>query len=50
MNETVVDVLNHLQDNYIQLMTHKLLEREDIVKKKTYHPQDLITTVFSAAK
>ena len=31
-------------------MQHKLLEREDIVKKMNYNPRDLITTVFSAFK
>ena len=38
INETVVNVLTHLQDNYGQLMPHKLIKREDIVKKTTYHP------------
>ena len=42
--------LNHLQENYGQLMPHKLFERKDIVKKTTYHTQDLIVTVFSAVE
>ena len=32
INETVAEVLTHLQENYSNLMTHKLLERKDIVK------------------
>ena len=40
----------HLQDNYGQLMSHKIQEREYIVKKKNYNPRDLIATVFSAFK
>ena len=43
-------VFTNLQNNYGQLMLYKLLEREDIFKKKIYNPRDLITTVFSAAK
>ena len=35
INDTVVDVLTHLQDNYSKLMTHKLLEREEIFNKTT---------------
>ena len=33
-NNTVVDVLNHLKDNYGQLILHKLLEPKDVIKKK----------------
>ena len=29
-------------------MPHELLEREDIIKKTTYHLQEPITTIFSA--
>ena len=47
---TVTGVLTHLQDNYVQLMPHKLLEREEIVKETIYIPRDPITTVFSAVK
>ena len=50
IRNTVADVLTHLQENYGQLMPHKILERQDIVKKMTYHPQDPIATVFSAFK
>ena len=31
-------------------MPHKILECEDIEKKKTYHPRDPISTLFSAVK
>ena len=41
-------MLTHLQNNYGQFMTHKLLERKRIVKKTTYHPQDPIASVLSA--
>ena len=34
INDTVTGVLMHLQENYGQFMTHELLEREDIAKKK----------------
>jgi len=37
-NDTVADMLNHLQDNYGHLMTHEILEREDITKKTIYNP------------
>ena len=50
MNKTVVVVLMHLQDNYGQLMLHKLLEREDIFKKTIYNPCNLIATVFSVVE
>ena len=46
----MVYVLAHLQEKYGQLMPHELLERKDIAKKTTYHPQDPIITVFSAAE
>ena len=42
INNTVVDILNHLQENYNQVIPHELLERKDIVKNKMYHSQDLI--------
>ena len=50
INETVVDVLTHLQDNYCQLMPHELLERKYIVKKTIYNHRDPIATVFSAVE
>ena len=50
INDTVADVLTHLQYNYSQLMPHELLECKEIFKKTTYHPQDLIATLFSVAK
>ena len=50
INDTVPDVLAHLQENYGQLIPRELLERDDIVKKTTYHPQCPIGTVFSAIK
>ena len=43
-------MLTHLQENYSQLMPHKLLEYKDIVKETTYNPQYLIVTVFSAVE
>ena len=49
--QKLVDTVdNHLEENYSQLLPHKLLEREDIVKNTTYHPQDPIATVFYAIK
>ena len=48
INNTVEEMLTHLQNNYGQFMTHKLLERKRIVKKTTYHPQDPIASVLSA--
>ena len=50
INETVVVILMHLQDNYSQLIPHDLLEQEDIVKKTIYNPRNTIATVFSAVK
>ena len=50
IKNTMADVLNHLQENYRQLMPHKLLKRKYIVKWTTYHTQDPIATVFSAIK
>ena len=46
INDTVEGLLTKLQENYGQLMPHKLLEREDIAKKTNYNPHDPITTVF----
>ena len=46
----MADVLAHLQDNYGQLMLHKLLELEDIVKKTIYNLRNPIATVFSAVE
>ena len=47
INNTVAVILVHIQDNYSQLMPHKLLEREDIVKKNIYNSRDLIATALS---
>ena len=44
INDT--NVLTYLQDIYVQLMPHKLLECEDMVKKTIYHTQEPITSVF----
>ena len=38
INNTMLDVLTCLQDNYVQLMPHNILERKDIVKKTIYNP------------
>ena len=46
INNKVEDVLNHLQDSYDQLMPHKILKREYIINKTTFHPQYPIVTVF----
>ena len=43
-------MLTNLQENCSKLMPHNLMEGEDIVKNTTYHPQDLITTVFSTVE
>ena len=50
INDTVAGGLRYLQDNYRESMTHEIIEREDIVKKTTYHTQDLIVTVFPTIK
>ena len=50
INDTVAGVLTHIQDNYVQLMPHELLEREYFVKKTIYNPRDTIATVFSAVE
>ena len=50
INGTVADVLTHIQYKYGQLVPHKLLKREDTVKKTIYHPRKPITSVFSVAK
>ena len=47
---TVAGMLTHLQENYGQLMPHKLLEQEYTVKKTIYNPRNPITTVFSSVK
>ena len=49
-NKTVAGVIKHLQDNYGQLMPHKLLEWEDISKKKIYNPRKPIVTLVSVIK
>ena len=50
INYTVVGLLMHLQENYVQLMSHKLLERENIVKETIYNLRNPIATVLSAVK
>ena len=50
INDTVAGVLTNLQENYGQLMPHKLLEREDIVRKIIYNLRDPIATVFSSVE
>ena len=47
---TMAYVITHLLENYDQLMPHKFLDRKDIVKRTTYHPWDLISTVLSDFK
>ena len=48
INDTVVDVLTHLQDNCGQLIPHELLKRKDVVKKEIYNPRELMATVLLA--
>ena len=48
--DTVADVLTHFQDNYGQLMPHKILEHEYIIKNMTYNHWDPIETILSAVK
>ena len=50
ISNTVAEKLTCLQNNYLQLMPHELLEREDIVKKTTYNPRYPIMTAFSSVK
>ena len=50
INDTVAGIITHLQEKYSQLMPHKLLEREIIIKKMIYNPNEPITTVFSIVK
>ena len=50
INNTVAGLLTHLQENYGQLILHKLLEQEDIVKKTNYNQHNLIVTMFYAVK
>ena len=50
INNTVANMLTHLQENYEQLMPPELCERNDIFKKMIYHPRDLIATVLSSVK
>ena len=50
INDTMADVLTHLQEKYGQLMPHDLLEREDTVKKFFYNPHDLIMTMLSSVE
>ena len=50
INNTVVGVLTHLKENGGRLMTHELLEREEILNKTIYNPRDPITTVLYAVK
>ena len=50
INETVVIVLTHLQENYRHIMPHKPLEHKGIIKKTSYHPHKPIPVVFSKVK
>ena len=50
VNDTVADVLTHLQENYSQLMPHELLEQEDIINKTNYNPRNPIANVFFPVK
>ena len=50
INDTIVDTFICLQDNYSQLMSHKLIERKDTVNKTIYNPWDPIATVSSAVE
>ena len=50
INDTMLDMLTQLQDNYGQLMPCDLLKRKCIVKKTNYHTRDPIATVLSSVK
>ena len=50
INDTVVSVLTHLKDNYGQLMPHKLLEREEIIRRTNYNLLNPIATMLSAVQ
>ena len=48
INDIMLGVLTHLQENYGQLMPQNLLERKDIVKMTNYNPHKPILTMFCA--
>ena len=50
INNTMTDVLNHLQDNYGQLILHELPYHKEIVNKMIYSFQDPIVTLLYALK
>ena len=50
INNTVDDILAHLQENYRHLIPRELPEREDIINKMNCHPREPIMTIFFAVK
>ena len=50
INNTVAYMLTCLQENYVQLIPHELLERKEIIKKTTYHPHNRLRPHFMPSK
>ena len=50
INDTVVGVLTHLQENYVQVIPRKLLDCKDIIKKRIYNPRYPIATILFAVE
>ena len=48
--DTVAVVLAHLQENYGQLMPHKILKQGNNENKTVYNPRNSIAAVFSLIK
>ena len=48
--DTVADMLNQLQENHGQLMSHEILKHEEIAKDTIYNTWEPITTVLSIVK
>ena len=55
INNTMADIITHLQEKYGQLMPHEFFERKGIVKKMTYildtqsQPYFLLSNNFSSS-
>ena len=47
IQDTMADELTQFQDNYGQLMPHKLLKREYIIKNMTYNHRDTVLIYIS---
>ena len=46
----ISDLLTHLQENYVHIMTHKTLDREKTTKKNIYLPRDPISSIYASVK